>query len=94
MAMATSPMAPTTNGRKPCFFNSRKLVRRPTPAKVNRNAQRERFARQPSWSLLNAPQVGQQRNQQRKPSTNFGGTSCHRNAALPFTTCAWPLLDQ
>ena len=44
-AMATSPIKPTAKGRRPCLRMSRKLVRRPTPAKVSRKAQRERFAR-------------------------------------------------
>ena len=35
--------APTINGRAPCLLSSRKLVRKPTPAKVSRKAQRERF---------------------------------------------------
>jgi hypothetical protein len=43
-AITTSPTAPTTKGRKPCLARARMLVRRPTPAKVSRKAQRERLA--------------------------------------------------
>jgi len=51
-AITTSPIAPTANGRRPCLRMSLKLVRRPTPAKVSRNAQRERLASAPTCSLL------------------------------------------
>jgi hypothetical protein len=43
-AITTSPTAPTAKGRKPCLPRARMLVRRPTPAKVSRKAQRERLA--------------------------------------------------
>jgi hypothetical protein len=43
-AITTSPTAPTAKGRKPCLARARMLVRRPTPAKVSRKAQRERLA--------------------------------------------------
>src|SRR5258708_39265142 len=44
-AITISPHAPTINGRSPCFLISLKLIRRPTPANVSRNAQRDKFAR-------------------------------------------------
>ncbi len=44
-AMAISPSALTTKGRAPCLPRSLKLVRRPTPAKVSRKAQRLRLPR-------------------------------------------------
>ena len=51
-AMATSPTAPTMKGRAPCLKRSLRLVRRPTPAKVRRKAQRLRFPSAASWDLL------------------------------------------
>ena len=42
------------NGRKPCLDMSRKFVRRPTPAKVNKNAHFERLPSVVTCPLLNA----------------------------------------
>src|SRR5207245_1281545 len=55
--MDSSASTPTTNGRNPCFLISRKSVLRPTPAKVSRNAQRDRFARLATCSFWKAPAV-------------------------------------
>src|SRR5271156_956761 len=88
-AITTSPTAPPTKGRKPCLPSSRMLVRSPTPAKVSKNAQRERFARLPSWSLLNTWAVAMAE-MARKPRTNFGNLF-QRNAAL-LPTCFVPSL--
>ena len=79
-AITISPSAPTKNGRKPCLPSSRMLVRRPTPAKVSRKAQRERLARLVSWSLLKTWAVAMAEIS-RKPRTNFGNF-CQRNWAL------------
>src|SRR5713226_3170203 len=62
--MTTSPIAPTANGRRPCLRISRKLVRRPTPANVRRNAQRERFASAVVCSLVKKWYSRENRNQQ------------------------------
>src|SRR5271154_4816415 len=51
-AIKTSPRAPTMNGRKPCLDISRKFVRRPTPAKVSRNAHFDRFPNDATCALL------------------------------------------
>ena len=51
-AMATSPTAPTMKGRAPCLKRSLRLVRRPTPAKVRRKAQRLRLPSARSWGLV------------------------------------------
>jgi hypothetical protein len=53
-AMANSPTAPTTNGHSPCLRIWRRSVRSPTPAKVRRNAHRERFAGSVICALLNS----------------------------------------
>lgn len=42
------------NGRKPCLVMSRKLVRRPTPAKVSKCAHLERLPSVATCPLLNA----------------------------------------
>src|SRR5579862_3316458 len=52
-AIRISPRAPTTKGRKPCFDISRKFVRRPTPAKVSRNAHFDRFPSEATCPLSN-----------------------------------------
>src|SRR2546427_1958302 len=69
--MTTSPIAPTANGLSPCFRSSRKFVRRPTPAKVNRNAQRDRFASAVVCSLLKKWEVARMEIS-KKPRTKFG----------------------
>ena len=94
-AMATSPTAPTMKGRAPCLKRSLRLVRRPTPAKVKRKAQRLRLPRATSWGLLKpsaamvgldeAPRVASSE-MRRKPRTNLGNFF-QRKAAL-LSSCA------
>jgi len=74
------------NGLRPCFDISRKLVRRPTPANVSRNAQRDKFARAFTWSLLKVWKVTRSE-MARNPRTNLGNL-VQRNAALLFTVLA------
>ena len=69
--MKISPMAPTAKGRQPCLPSSRRLVRRPTPAKVSRKAQRDRFAKLASCGLAKNPSVANSEIK-RNPRTNFG----------------------
>src|ERR1700688_935893 len=90
--MAISPMKPTAKGRRPCWRISRELVRRPTPAKVRRKAQRERLARLVFWSLVKKPTVAKTETS-KKPRTNLGNF-CQRKAALLVTAWAWPRLAQ
>jgi hypothetical protein len=71
VAMTHSPATPTTSGRHPCLVSARKLVRRPTPAKVNRNAQRDRLARSVDWARVKKPAVANPEIR-RNPRTNFG----------------------
>src|SRR5262245_15232195 len=56
------------------------FVRSPTPAKVSRNAHRERFARSVICPALNTPAVASA-DTTRNPSTNFGNFA-QRNADL------------
>src|SRR5580692_11761075 len=91
-AITTSPTAPTTNGRKPCLPSSRMLVRRPTPAKVRRKAQRERLARLVNWGLLKTWAVAMALIS-RKPRTNLGNLR-QRNAALLVTPSVCSLRAQ
>src|SRR3954469_15760666 len=84
----SSARAPTTKGRSPCFFSSRKSVLRPTPAKVSRNAQRERIAQSEACGPENAPSVASSE-MKRNPSTNLGNF-CQTKSALFVTSCALP----
>ena len=60
--MANSPTVPAMSGRIPCFVISRRFVCKPTPAKVSRNAQRERLAMSAIWGF-EKPDRCQQGNQ-------------------------------
>src|ERR1700747_1813024 len=91
-AITTSPIAPTANGFSPCFDSALKFVRKPTPANVSKNAQRERLASAPICSLEKNAAVARAEIR-RNPSTNLGNF-CQRNLALLPTACAWPLLAQ
>ena len=81
-------------GRAPCLKRSFKLVRRPTPAKVKRKAQRLRFPNarscglvKPSaaiFGLVEEPRVASSE-MKRKPRTNLGNFF-QRKAAL-FSSC-------
>ena len=64
-AIANSPIAPTRNGRIPCFIISRIFVRSPTPAKVSRKAQRERLAMSAIWDFEKNPAVVSGRDQKK-----------------------------
>src|SRR5580693_6650408 len=90
--MTTSPTAPTTKGRRPCLARARMLVRRPTPAKVRRKAQRERLATLVSWSLLKTWAVAMALIT-RNPRTNLGNLR-QRKAALLVTPSVCSLRAQ
>ena len=79
-AIATSPTTPTASGRQPCFISSPMFVRSPTPAKVNKKAQRDRFARSATCAYVKLPAVASA-DTTTNPSTNFGNF-CHRKVAL------------
>src|SRR5215471_6412496 len=79
-AIATSPIAPTINGFKPCLERTLKLVRKPTPANVSKNAQRDKLASEPICSFEKNAKVASVEIR-RKPSTNLGNF-CQRNFAL------------
>src|SRR6202034_1869451 len=70
-AIRISPRAPTINGRRPCLDISRKFVRSPTPAKVNRNAHLERFPSDVTCPLLNMLKLTSSEIN-RKPRMNLG----------------------
>src|SRR5206468_5410515 len=79
-AITTSPIAPTANGFNPCLDSALKLVRKPTPANVNKNAHREKFASAPICSLEKNAAVAKIEIS-KNPSTNLGNF-CQRNFAL------------
>ena len=86
--MVSSASAPTTKGRTPCRLISRKSVFSPTPAKVSRKAQRDRFASEATWVLSKTWNVASSETK-RKPRTNLWNF-CQRKAALPSTAFACP----